>query len=169
MFLFLLISTSYPSISAHVHDIEVGFSPGGSAKQLIISAIKEAKISIDICAYSFTSQPIALAICDAQNRGVNIRIIVNKEPHRERSASLNYLANHRIPVRLNDKYQIMHHKFIIIDNNSIETGSFNYTQSAICRNAENVLYLRNRPDIAKKYATEFNKLWNQSIDIKVMF
>ncbi len=57
----------------------------------------------------------------------------------------------------------MHNKFMIIDSHSIETGSFNYTKNAASHNAENVIYLRNRPDITKKYTQEFNRLWNEAI------
>lgn len=60
----------------------------------------------------------------------------------------------------------MHNKFMIIDGHSIETGSFNYTQSATYRNAENVIYLRNRPDIAERYTQEFNRLWSEAVGIK---
>lgn len=79
---------------------------------------------------------------------------------------MTYLVNHRVPVRLNDKYAIMHNKFMIVDGRSVETGSFNYTQSAASRNAENVIYLRNRLDIAEKYAREFNRLWSEAEDTK---
>ncbi|WP_425323370.1 phospholipase D-like domain-containing protein [Arsenophonus nasoniae] len=52
---------------------------------------------------------------------------------------------------------------------SVETGSFNYTQSAASRNAENVIYLRNRPDIAEKYTREFNRLWSEAIDTETTY
>lgn len=146
--------------------MEVGFSPGRIAKQIVITAIEEAKTSIDIVGYSFTSKPIALALVNAQERGVNVRVVVDKQSNSGRYTAVTYLVNHRVPVRLNNKYAIMHNKFIIVDSHSIETGSFNYTQSAVYRNAENVIYLRNRPDIAEKYAQEFNRLWNEAVDIK---
>ncbi|MGP1925062.1 MAG: phospholipase D family protein [Arsenophonus sp. NEOnobi-MAG3] len=112
-------------------------------------AIEEAKISIDIAAYSFTSKPIALALVDAKQRGVNVSLVADKKSNSGKYTAVTYLGNHRIPVRLNDKYAIMHNKFMIVDGHSIETGSFNYTQSAAFRNAENVIYLRNRPDMQK--------------------
>ncbi|AKZ66177.1 phospholipase D-like domain-containing protein [Candidatus Palibaumannia cicadellinicola] len=53
----------------------------------------------------------------------------------------------------------MHNKFMIIDNNIIQTGSFNYTKNAEKYNAENIIIIYNRPDIANIYTQEFNKLW----------
>ncbi|MGP1945592.1 MAG: phospholipase D family protein [Arsenophonus sp. ER-EMS1-MAG3] len=165
--IFLLVSTFIYSLLANtnIQDIEVGFSPG-EAEKIILLAIKEAKVSIDIAAYSFTSKSITLALINAKNRGIKIRIVADKRSNSKKYTAVTYLTNHLVPVRLNDKYAIMHNKFMIFDSNSIETGSFNYTQSAVTRNAENIIFLRNRMDIVKKYIREFNRLWDESIEIK---
>ncbi|MXP67107.1 phospholipase D family protein (plasmid) [Pantoea sp. Nvir] len=164
--LFFLIFTFPLSACTNFQDIEVGFSPGMTAKHIVLTAIEEAKKSIDIAAYSFTSKPIALAIINAQQRGVNVRVVADKNSNGRKYTAVTYLANHHVPVRLNDNYAIMHNKFMIIDGHSVETGSFNYTQSAASRNAENVIYLRHRPDIAEKYTREFNRIWNEGMDKK---
>jgi len=148
-------------------NVEVGFSPERMAKEIVLMAIKEAKTSIDVAIYSFTSKQIALALVNAQQRGINVRVVVDNKSNSGKYTAVTYLANHYVPVRFNNKYMIMHHKFMIIDGHSIETGSFNYTKSAAFRNAENVIYLRNRPDIAKKYTQEFNRLWSEAIDKKL--
>ncbi|MGP1953571.1 MAG: phospholipase D family protein [Arsenophonus sp. NC-QC1-MAG3] len=166
IFSFLMIFTSPLSVSTSIQEVKIGFSPGRAAKEIILLAIEEAKISIDIAAYSFTSKPIALALVDAQNRGINVRVVADKKSNRGKYTAVTYLVNHRVPVRLNDKYAIMHNKFMIVDGHSVETGSFNYTKSAAFRNAENVIYLRNRPDIAEKYTREFNRLWSEAADTK---
>ncbi|UDG81380.1 hypothetical protein GII40_00163 [Candidatus Profftia lariciata] len=169
--IFLLFLTIIISLSANanIQDIEVGFSPGNTANHLVITAIKEAKHSIDIAAYSFTSKNIALSLVDAQQHGINVRIVADKKLNNGHYTALTYLAHHHILVKLNNKYAIMHNKFMIIDGHSVQTGSFNYTQGAVSRNAENVIYLRNRLDITKKYIKEFNRLWNESIDEHYIF
>lgn len=166
IFSLFLTFTSPLSASTSIQDVEVGFSPGRTAKEIVLTAIEEAKTSIDIAAYSFTSKQIALALVDAQQRGVNVRVVADKKSNGGKYTAVTYLANHHVPVRLNDKYAIMHNKFIIVDSHSIEMGSFNYTKSAAFRNAENVIYLRNRPDIAEKYTREFNRLWSEAMDTK---
>nr|WP_232037601.1 phospholipase D family protein [Candidatus Erwinia haradaeae] len=152
--------------SANMQDVMVGFSPGQTAKEIILLAISEAHESIDIAAYSFTSKPIALALVDAQNRGVNVRLVADKKSNSSKYTAVTFLINHHVAVKLNEKYAIMHNKFIIIDGHSVETGSFNYTQSAVKHNAENVIYLRNCPKVSEKYMVEFNRLWKESFDIK---
>lgn len=160
-FLSFLI-TIYPLlIINNINNIKVGFSPKGFSKEIILMAIREAKKTIDIAAYSFTSKPIALALINAKKKGILIRIVADKKANSKKYTAITYLRNKHILIKLNGKYSIMHNKFIIIDNKSIETGSFNYTNNAALNNAENVIYLRNRPDIALQYTKEFNKLWNE--------
>jgi cardiolipin hydrolase len=54
----------------------------------------------------------------------------------------------------------MHHKFCVIDESIVITGSFNWTSQAVNFNQENILFYENK-EIAQKYITEFNKLWNE--------
>ncbi|AFA41258.1 putative endonuclease [Wigglesworthia glossinidia endosymbiont of Glossina morsitans morsitans (Yale colony)] len=146
------------------NSIRIGFSPGNTAQKIILDAIKESSISIDIAAYSFTSKLISLALMDAEHRGVKIRVLADKKSNSGKYTAVTYLSNHKIPVRLNDKYSIMHNKFMIIDHKSVQTGSFNYTQSAANKNAENVIFIKNSAEIAEKYELEFNRLWNEALE-----
>ncbi|EGY29577.1 hypothetical protein Rin_00004470 [Candidatus Regiella insecticola 5.15] len=57
-----------------------------------------------------------------------MRVVANKKSNGGKYTAATYLANHRVPVRLNDKYAIMHNKFMVVDSHSVETGSFNYTK-----------------------------------------
>jgi len=138
---------------------DVGFSPNGQALNLVLKSINSAKTTIRVAAYSFTSKPIALALLNAKNRGVDVQVIADEKSNSRKYSAVSFLANHGIPVRLDGKYPIFHHKFIIIDNNSIETGSFNYSQAAATKNAENVLVLWNVPKIANTYNSEWSHLW----------
>ena len=54
----------------------------------------------------------------------------------------------------------MHHKFAVIDNSIVVTGSFNWTAQAVKFNQENIIFYENK-DLAKKYSEEYNNLWNQ--------
>jgi phosphatidylserine/phosphatidylglycerophosphate/cardiolipin synthase-like enzyme len=52
----------------------------------------------------------------------------------------------------------MHHKFAVLDESVVITGSFNWTTQAVNNNQENVLFFENK-FIAGKYTEEFNRLW----------
>lgn len=52
----------------------------------------------------------------------------------------------------------MHHKFIIVDNARLLTGSYNFTNDAENNNYENVI-ITDIPEIVTAYREEFNRLW----------
>lgn len=142
----------------------VGFSPkigALSAQDVVIDAISHAQKTIVMAAYSFTSKPIATALVEAKQRGVDVRLVADKKGNSGKYSATTFVANQHVPVRLNGHYAIMHNKFMVIDGTDVETGSFNYTQSAATKNAENALLLRGVPDLAASYTQDFEKLWGE--------
>lgn len=61
-----------------------------------------------------------------------------------------------IPLWIDDRVAIAHNKVMIIDNSTVITGSFNFTTSAQKRNAENVLVLRDAPQLAAVYTKDWD-------------
>ncbi|CAI1207593.1 Phospholipase D precursor [Serratia ficaria] len=143
-------------------EVRVGFSPSGSAQKLVLEAIGEARVSVDLAAYSFTSKPVSLALLQAKKRGVLVRVVADKKANDDRYTAVTFLVHKGIEVRLNGNYAIQHNKFLVVDAKSVQTGSMNYTKSGDSRNAENVVYLRDMPETAKQYTREFNRLWAES-------
>jgi phosphatidylserine/phosphatidylglycerophosphate/cardiolipin synthase-like enzyme len=86
-----------PSSSAAQPRIAVLFSPGGGCTEAIIEAIRGAKTSIEVQAYSFTSAPIAKAVAEAHQRGVKVRVVLDKSQRTERYTSATYLHNQKVP------------------------------------------------------------------------
>lgn len=72
-------------VAAHA-SIQVGFSPEGSARVLVLDSINHAQRSIDMMAYSFQSADIVQAPVDAEKRGVVVRAVIDKNEIRARSA-----------------------------------------------------------------------------------
>lgn len=145
--------------------VEVKFSPSRAAEQAIVNFIGEARKSVHVAAYSFTSKEIAQALLGAKRRGIDVRVVVDKSQRGERYTAVNFLANQGVPVRINSRYAIQHSKYIIVDGASVQTGSFNFTASARDRNSENVLILRAMPAIASQYEANWAGLWNESQDL----
>lgn len=141
--------------------IVIGFSPEGSAQKAIINAIRSAKTELRLAAYSFTSRDIVKELVAAKKRGVDVKIVVdekgNKSKHSISAMNTVRLAN--IPIRTNGRYAIMHDKFIVVDRRTVETGSFNYSDSANKRNSENALVLYNLPEVAEVYLEHWERRW----------
>lgn len=165
-FLALAIAMAAP-VSAKP-TVSVGFSPSADqgALRLVLNTINSARQSIDVAAYSFTSKPVAVALVTARKRGVAVRVVADEKGNTGKYTAVTFLANQGVPVRLNGRYAIMHNKFMVVDGDTVQTGSFNYTASAVSRNAENVLVVQNTPDLARAYQSEFDCLWNEASPVK---
>lgn len=157
--LVLILCLASPLAQAAEPKYEHAFSPEQGATELIVSTLNKANKSIYVAAYVFTSRPIADALIDAADRGLDVKVVVDAKQSRGRGNLSDYLANHNVPVHKNGNYAIMHNKFMIIDQKVLELGSFNYTKAAEEKNAENVFVLRRAPKVIKSYTEQWNKLW----------
>lgn len=141
---------------------EVAFSPRRGAQELIIKAIDSAMEELLVATYTYTSAPITNALLQARDRGVRVSVVSDDGEAGKSYSAIPTLVNQGIPVRIDGHYAIHHNKFIVIDRKHLETGSYNYTASAADRNAENVLVIWNTPELAELYATEWQRLWDES-------
>lgn len=133
----------------------VAFSPNGDATKVIVDAIKQARSQILVQAYSFTSKPILAALANAKERGVDVRVIADKTNDTGKYSGATYMTDHGVPVWIDDSVQIAHNKVMIFDGKSILTGSFNFSQAAQKDNAENVLYIKDCPQLAAQYTKDW--------------
>jgi len=89
-------------------------------------------------AYAFTSTPIARALIQAKQRGVDVKVLLDKTQVKTKYSSATYLLNNAIWVRIDAHPVIAHNKVILVDNSTLITGSFNFTKAANDKNAENL-------------------------------
>lgn len=75
---------------------------------------------------------------------------------------LHYIVDAGIPVWIDMKPAIPHNKVMIIDKKEVVTGSFNFTDAAQKRNAENVVFISDSK-LAKEYTQNWEKREQQSI------
>jgi len=135
---------------------EVYFSPDGDCTHAIIRELNKAQNSVLVQAYSFTSAPIAKALLDTHRRGVKVEVILDKSQRTQSYSSATFLFNVGIPVKIDAQHSIAHNKVMIIDGETVITGSFNFTKAAEEKNAENLLIIRD-----EKLASIYTKNWQQ--------
>jgi len=139
------------------------FVPDGpSCEPLLVSFINSTQRSLLIQAYSFTSPAIAKAVMMAHERGVDVRVIVDKSQMSERYTSATFLKNAGILVVVDAKPAIAHNKVMVFDQQAVFTGSFNFTRSAQERNAENGMVIRGDAAIVKAYTDNWVTRFRQS-------
>lgn len=94
----------------------------------MLGAINSARETIDVAAYSFTSKEVALALDNASQRGIKVRVVADAKDNGGRYSAVTWLQHKGIPVRLNGRYAIQHNKFMVIDGVTTQTGSFNFVR-----------------------------------------
>jgi phosphatidylserine/phosphatidylglycerophosphate/cardiolipin synthase-like enzyme len=104
----------------------------------------------------------------AKKRGVDVRLVADEKNNisEDRSgkarAALSALVNAGIDVRTISVYPIHHDKVIVADRETVELGSFNYSDAAARRNSENVLVNWRNPKLAAVYLGHFERNFRQA-------
>ncbi len=64
-----------------------------------------------------------------------------------------------LPIRIDGNKYTMHHKVIIIDDETVITGSFNFTEMADHENDENVIVIHDQ-NVASLFLQEFERIYS---------
>lgn len=142
--------------------MELAFSPWDNPEALLLEVVRDARHSVLVQAYAFTSKHIADALVAAHRRGVRVEVLADaKMNHRERGNAVPRLLAAGIPVAFETRYQAAHNKVVIADAEgpgcTVVTGSYNFTWSANNRNAENLLVLRSNCALARSYRDNWRR------------
>jgi PLD-like domain len=166
----LVFTAIAPMPAAIAAQIEVCFSPplpgGCDPAGAIEAVVRTARKSILIQAYEITPGPLVAALVEAHRRGVDVRAIVDYKQLTDRrnhddAFAVEHLGGAGIPVLVDRPPGLMHDKVMIIDGETVVTGSFNYTYSAEHRNVENLLVIRD-PALAAQYVQHWRSRASES-------
>ncbi len=131
--------------------------PRGHALTELKREIREAKQSIRIALFTFTHPNLVDEVIDAHKRGVDVKIVVDMHSGMGASAkAVERLKREGISLQLSQGVQLLHHKFIYIDEATLVTGSANWTKAAFYKNADCILTLHNLSQEQRKF---MNQLW----------
>lgn len=144
------------AITAEV--LGVYFTPPANAAAAIIQAIDASQTEVLVQAYGFTHNAIAQALVGAHARGVVVRVLLDQKSQTSNRYVIDVLTQAQIELRQDGKHAIAHNKVMVIDQHIVITGSFNFTNSAATRNAENFLVLKSA-DLADKYRAQWQSHW----------
>ncbi len=160
---------------------------GKRAKARLLALMASAQETLDGAFYEFRDLKIAQGLLAAHKRGVRVRLYgesdyredfrrylvaaslgQGEEPprvprallqERVKPLSLDCEEVAGIPVCYDEREGFMHHKFLVVDQKAVWTGSVNMTWNAFARNNENALLLPS-PTLAEGYAREFQALFS---------
>jgi len=140
--------------AASEDNVAVYFSPGTDCGQLIIDKIRMAQKTVYVQAYSFTSDRIAKTLVEVHKRGVDVKVILDDDKADKKSEA-DYLARKGIATYLDSKHEKAHSKIILIDSQTIITGSFNLSDRDEDKKADNLVVIQNKQKLIDAYEANF--------------
>ncbi|TFI52596.1 DUF1669 domain-containing protein [Mastigocladus laminosus UU774] len=170
------------------NQITVKFSPNSptqpwlqSSNGLIGNTLNSASQSIDMALFVFSEQRLANILEMRHNNNVKIRALIESgfayRPYSEVLDMMGVALSQKCKNQLDNrpwknpittvgvpilaKGDLLHHKFAIIDHQTVITGSHNWTRAANNGNDETLLVIKN-PIIAAHYQREFDRLYANS-------
>jgi phosphatidylserine/phosphatidylglycerophosphate/cardiolipin synthase-like enzyme len=137
--------------------MSVYFSPNGGCTEAIVREIGNAKDTVFVQAAQFTSGPIAKALVAARQRGVDVRVVLDRRKEDDDRSQTSRLLDAGIPTFADGRHHTAHNKVIIIDHRRLFTGSFNFTRESEAENAENLLVIEGKPKLISAYESNFKE------------
>ncbi len=142
--------------------VNVLFSRTASIAEEIETRIRAATSSIDAALYRFGNPRLSQALWEAHRRGVTIRLITDRGKFEFSEDTRKLLSKASFPFRLahgrDGARSKMHHKFVILDDRAVLTGSYNWTLASEGQNYENLLILEDYR-LVDLHRQEFESLW----------
>jgi len=124
-----------------------------------------SRSSIVAALYRLNSKRLGRALGEAGERGVSIRLVLDRTKYEETEVTREIVANGRFAFRLTHgrrgRASKMHHKFVLVDESIVLTGSYNWTNESEEDNYENLVVLR-EPRVIEVYRAEFERLWAEA-------
>lgn len=167
--------------------ITVQFSPtsptqswSNSSNGLIGKTLDSATKSVDMALFVFSDQRLANILENRHQQGVQIRALIERQfAYRPYSEALDMMGvalsnkckyeidNHpwqnpitTVGVPILPKGDLLHHKFGVIDSQTVITGSHNWSEAANNGNDETLVVIKS-PIVAAHYVREFSRLYTK--------
>lgn len=154
-------SMQQPATRIGAAQVAVFFSPQDGVAQHVLDRLAAARRSIRFLAFSYTAAPIAEAMIARARAGVSVGGVVEAQNATGNNAAFAALQAAGIDVLLDGNCYILHHKLIVIDERTVITGSYNFTNSAEQSNDESLVIVDDAA-LARAYLEEFARVYAQA-------
>ena len=154
-------ATPFPHVRVGGAQVEVYFSPEDGVAKSVLQRLTAAKRSIHFMTFSYTSSAIADAMVAQAQAGMQVRGVFERQNAGGTGSAFNRLKQGGVDVLQDGNCYILHHKVIIVDERTVITGSYNFTNSAERDNDENLVIVDD-PALARVYLDEFERVYAQA-------
>jgi len=148
--------TPHPTIQYNNLTITNAFCPEDHCANKINEELQKATSNITFAAFTFTHDGIGKTLAHAQKENISVQGIFEKRQNSQ-YCEKDYLEQQGCSVRFDNNNFTMHHKFFIIDEKTVITGSFNPTKAADTKNDENIIIIHDAK-IAQQFMQEYARI-----------
>lgn len=132
----------------------------GGPDARLAEAIDAAHYSVDVAIYHLNLWSVRDALLRAAERGLRVRVVVESDGLFD--PEVQDLIQAGIPVIGDRREPLMHHKFTLLDDLEVWTGSMNYSVGSAYRDHNLLLRLRHR-GLAENYRREFDEMFEDDL------
>ena len=133
--------------------------PRGHALNDLRKKIRLANKSIRIALFTYTHPALIEEVIAAHQRGIEVSVIIDMHTGLGASAKgIQQMKKEGVNVLMSQGVQLMHHKFVWIDEKTLLTGSANWTKAAFYKNNDCFITLYNLTADQKSF---MKKLWRR--------
>lgn len=138
--------------------VQAYFSPAGGGRDAVVKELQAAKKRIRFMTFSLTDLETGETMLEKAKTGVKVQGIFDRWLAAGEYSLFTRFKDEGIDVWRDGNEALMHHKIILIDDEVIITGSYNYSKNAEDNNNEAFLIIRRAPALVKSYDKEFDRL-----------
>jgi phosphatidylserine/phosphatidylglycerophosphate/cardiolipin synthase-like enzyme len=141
--------------------IDVYYAPEDQPIDRVVGLYAHARKYIYVSVYGLTAPSVVKALVEAKRRGLDIRVITDRErlndPKQQSAVSALRLAG--VPIKINRHDGLMHLKQVVIDDVINASGSANHTTSGNRYNDERLDVITDAR-LTAKAREKFLAMWN---------
>jgi phosphatidylserine/phosphatidylglycerophosphate/cardiolipin synthase-like enzyme len=143
--------------------VQVLFAAEDEVVSHLVPLLENAQRSIRFMAFSFTHDDLGSAVLARAKGGIDVKGIFETRGSETEYSEMTALYCAKVPVRQDGNPGTFHHKVFVIDEQTLITGSLNFSENADESNDENVVIVNNA-DIAAQYTQEFERRWAEATE-----
>ncbi len=168
---FTALGAAWPEKGANAEGSqpEIHYAPRENLESLDARAIGRAELSIDMAAYVLSDPRIIEALTDAAERGVLIRLYLDKSQFAEHGPTRGglveaLLAHPNVVARVKGEGVLMHLKAYALDGGVLRTGSGNFSRSGLAAQDNDAIFITD-PAVVDAFERNFERIWARAQNV----
>ncbi len=151
---------------------EIHYAPRENLENVDAREIGRAQLSIDIAAYVLSDPRIAAALIDGAERGVVIRLYLDRSQFAEHGPTRGgvieaLLAHPNVTARVKGEGVLMHLKAYAVDGEVLRTGSGNFSRSGLADQDNDAIFITD-PTTVDAFEGNFERIWARARNISAL-